>query len=131
MGTVEAPNLSAVLTLHQMAGWAAVSTCGLVGLWGVILSRRAATPRAFFPAVTVAIAVTLSQVVLGVSLLSNDDLTPGDQHTFYGFVIAFTLAFTYIYRVQFRKRPTLAYGLLLLFIMGLGLRGIATVGVNF
>ncbi len=73
----------------------------------------------------------LAQVGLGVALLSTTELDPGDQHTFYGFVIAFTFSFAYIYRAQFRKRPALAYGLLLLFAMGLGLRGIATFGVNF
>jgi hypothetical protein len=50
---------------------------------------------------------------------------------FYGVVIAVTLSFAYIYRAQFRKRPALYYGLLLLFTMGLGIRGILTFGGNF
>lgn len=104
---------------------------GLVGLWGVGLYRRESASKGFYPAVGVAVAVALAQVALGVAMLSTTDLNPGDQHTFYGFVIAFSLAFAYIYRGQFRKRPTLGYGLLLLFVMGLGLRGIATFGVNF
>jgi hypothetical protein len=46
-------------------------------------------------------------------------------------VISFTLGFAYIYRAQFRKRPALYLGLLLLFLMGLGIRGIMTFGQSF
>jgi hypothetical protein len=73
----------------------------------------------------------LAQVVVGVAALSSQGVDPGEQHVFYGILVAVTLAFAYIYRAQFRKRPTLAYGLLLLFTMGLGIRSITTVGVNF
>ena len=41
---------------------------------------------------------------------------------FYGFLILFTFAFAYIYRAQLDRRPALYYGLLLLFVMGLGIR---------
>ena len=42
-------------------------------------------------------------------------------------VIAVTLSFAYIYRPTMAKRPALTYGLLLLFVMGLGLRAWANV----
>ena len=71
------------------------------------------------------------QVVLGLGAMNFEDIDPGNQHVFYGVVIAFTLAFAYIYRGQFRKKPALYYGLLMLFLMGLGLRGIMTFGGNF
>jgi hypothetical protein len=93
--------------------------------------RRATVPKAFYWAVAVAIAGMLAQVVLGVTAMSVDGTDPGNQHVFYGVVIAVTFAFTYIYRAQFRKRPALYYGLLLLFVMGLGIRGIMTFGGNF
>jgi hypothetical protein len=73
----------------------------------------------------------LLQVIVGLLLLNVGVFDPGAQHTFYGIVIAFTLAFAYIFRSQFRKKPALYFGLFLLFTMGLGLRGIMTVGVNF
>ena len=48
---------------------------------------------------------------------------PGNAfHVFYGVVIAVTFALAYVYRAQLDRRPMLAYGLLLLFVMGLGLR---------
>jgi hypothetical protein len=36
-----------------------------------------------------------------------------------------------MYRAQFSKRPALSYGLLFLFAMGLGVRGIMTFGQSF
>jgi hypothetical protein len=50
---------------------------------------------------------------------------------FYGVLIAVSFSFAYIYRAQFRKRPAFYYGLLLLFAMGLAIRGMTTVGVDF
>jgi hypothetical protein len=47
---------------------------------------------------------------------------PGGLHLFYGVVIVFTLAIAYVYRSQLARRPALSYGVLLLFVMGLGLR---------
>jgi hypothetical protein len=41
---------------------------------------------------------------------------------FYGIVIVMTFSIAYVYRAQLARRPALAYGILLLFVMGLGLR---------
>ncbi len=71
------------------------------------------------------------QVVSGLIAMSADQIESGSIHVFYGIVIAVTFTFAYIYRAQFRNRPTLSYGLLLLFVMGLGIRGITAFGVNF
>ena len=95
------------------------------------MARRQHLPKAFYWGVGVAITGMLAQVVLGVIAMSIEDLDPGNQHVFYGVVIAVTFTFVYIYRAQFRKRPALYYGLLLLFAMGLGIRGIMTFGGNF
>ena len=88
-------------------------------------------PKPFYWAVGAAIVVMLIQVVTGVTLMSADDNDPGNQHVFYGVLIAVVFAFAYIYRPHFRKRPALYYGLLLLFAMGLGIRGMMTFGVSF
>ena len=109
----------------------AVVISGLVGLWGVLMARRETAPKEFYWAVGLAISVLVVQIVLGVLSMSIEDIDPGNQHVFYGVVIAVTFAFAYIYRAQFRKRPTLYYGLLLLFTMGLGIRGIMTFGQSF
>jgi hypothetical protein len=115
---------------HSTWGFTAVGISGVVGLWGVIMARNEDPPKAFYYAVGIAIAAWLIQVVVGV-IVAGGGVDPGNQHVFYGVVTAVTFAFAYIYRAQFRKRPTLYYGLLLLFAMGLGIRGIMTFGGNF
>ncbi len=50
---------------------------------------------------------------------------------FYGFVILFTLTFGYVYRWQLSKHAGLRWGLFLLFVMGLGIRGVMTFGESF
>ena len=88
-------------------------------------------PKAFYWGVGLAIVGLLGQVILGVIAMSFEDIDPGNLHVFYGVVIAVTFSFAYIYRAQFRKRPALYFGLLLLFTMGLGIRGIMAFGGNF
>lgn len=130
MGAVYAPRV--VSAFHESWGWVAAGISGVVGLWGVLAARRDPDqPRVFYWAVGVAVVSMLAQVMIGVGLLSATDIDPGNQHVFYGVLIAVTFAFAYIYRVQFRRRPALYFGLLLLFTMGLGLRGIMTFGVDF
>ncbi len=99
-------------------------------MWGVLMTRRQTLPRIFYWGVGIAVVALLLQIAIGVWLYSQGT-NPGNQHVFYGVVIAVTFSFAYIYRAQFRKRPALYYGLLLLFTMGLGIRGIMTFGGNF
>jgi hypothetical protein len=121
--------LSPVNSFHSVWGYAALTVSGLVGLWGV-LARRSEPTRMFAWAVGVSFLAMLVQVVSGVIMYSGGT-EPGNQHVFYGVLIAVTLSFVYIYRAQFRKRPMLYYGLVLLFLMGLAIRGIQTFGVDF
>ena len=111
-------------------GYIAAGISGVVGLWGIVLRNREVPPSAFYYGVGVAIVALLLQIVVGV-IVAGRGIDPGNQHVFYGVVIAVTFTFAYIYRSQFRKRPTFYYGLLLLFTMGLSIRGILTLGGNF
>jgi hypothetical protein len=119
-----------VSDFHTTWGYIAAGISGVVGLWGVLLRAREIPPRVFYYAVGVAIGALLIQIVAGV-IVASGGVDPGNQHVFYGVVIAVTFSFAYIYRAQFRKRPTLYYGLLLLFTMGLSIRGILTFGGDF
>lgn len=118
--------------LHEWAGYGTVGLLALAGVAHLTVASRRRTPGGL--AATLAVvslaAVTL-QVILGVVLLQAEGMRPGNQHVFYGVVIAFTLAFAYIYRQQLERRPALYRGLLLLFLMGLTIRGIVTFGNNF
>jgi heme A synthase len=119
-----------VSTFHTTWGYIAAGTTGVVGLWGVAMARRPEAPPAFLWGVGIAICALLLQIVTGV-VVASGGVDPGNQHVFYGVVTAVTITFAYLYRSQFRKRPTLYYGLLLLFSMGLGIRGIMTFGNSF
>jgi hypothetical protein len=116
---------------HETWGYIAAGISGVVGLWGVLIRHRASPPNLYYYAVGLAIVALLVQVVAGVVSMRMSGIDPGDQHVFYGVLIAVTFSFAYIYRSQFRKSPALYYGLLLLFAMGLAIRGMTTVGVDF
>ena len=108
-------------TFHANWFWVAVASNGLVGLWGLFLAwRRKGIDLAFGIARGAAITAMLVQVGVGF-LLYNDGWRPPSIHMFYGFLILFVYSFAYIYRAQLDRRPALSYGLLLLFVMGLGL----------
>ncbi len=109
-------------TLHSNWFYAAVSINGAVGLWGVGLAvARRSVGTGFRRARTAAILAMLVQVGLGL-LLYADGRRPPDFHIFYGFLILFTFTFAYIYRSALDRRPAVSYGLMLLFVMGLGIR---------
>ena len=116
--------------LHTSLGWPIAAVVGLVGLWALIGGRKGELPKAFRPVMLGALGALVVQVLIGVYLY-NQGSRPGSQHMFYGFVILFTLTFAYVYRDQLDKRPGLRWGLLLLFTMGLSIRGIMTFGGSF
>jgi hypothetical protein len=119
-------------SIHSVWGWWAISLCGVAGLYGIGLGIVRRPPnRLFWLGLGMAVTALIVQVGMGVWAMGVDGIDPGNQHVFYGVVVAFTLGFAYIYRTQLGKRPALYYGLLLLFLMGLGIRGILTFGNNF
>ncbi|MEA3511537.1 MAG: hypothetical protein U9R51_08895 [Actinomycetota bacterium] len=115
--------MSSILWFHQNWVYVALGATGLVGIWGLALAALRRQPgRAFGIGAGIAITAILIQVAAG-TLLYIDGLRPMDSfHVFYGVVIAVTLSLAYAYRAQLARNPALAYGLLLLFVMGLGFR---------
>jgi hypothetical protein len=122
-------DLATVLDFHESWFWVAIVSTGVVGVWGLVLAVMKRSPgRAFNAARALAIGAMLIQVAAGVYLYSND-LRPGNSfHVFYGVVIVITLTLAYLYRSTMARKPGLTYGVLLLFVMGLGLRAWANVG---
>jgi len=120
-----------VVSIHTWLGWAAVIVCGLSGVTGLFYHFSRRGPDRIFKAV-VSLSVVAMVVQVGIFLLLfAQALDPRSIHMFYGIVILLTLTFVYIYRAQFERRPTLYWGLALLFMMGLGLRGISSFGQSF
>ena len=115
--------MSSVLWFHQNWVYIALGATGLVGLWGLGLAVFRRQPgRAFGVGVGLAITVILIQVAAGTALYVYGLRPLNAFHVFYGVVIAVTLSLAYVYRAQLARHPALAYGLLLLFVMGLGFR---------
>ena len=118
-------------SIHTWFAWVAIYVCGISGLLALGYHfRKRAVDWVFRIAVAVSVVAMLTQVGLGL-IAFGQDLEPGSIHMFYGFVILLTLTFVYIYRIQFERRPALYWGLALLFMMGLGLRGVANFGQSF
>jgi hypothetical protein len=112
-----------VRTIHANWFWVAVVSTGVVGLWGVVLGLlKRPADRWFRLSAGIATVAMLLQVAFGLMAFGQGFEPADDFHLFYGFVILFTFTFAYIYRAKLALRPALAYGLLLLFVMGLGLR---------
>jgi uncharacterized protein YhhL (DUF1145 family) len=119
----------AVRSFHANWFYVAVIATGIVGVWGLGLVFLKRPPRKpFHIAMGVAIGAMLVQVGAGLVLLQRG-YEPGGQHIFYGVLIPIFLSIAYVYRSQLARRPALSYGLLMLFIMGLGLRAWSKLGV--
>lgn len=117
--------------LHALTANGVIGVNGFVGLWGIGLAMAKRSPGRWFDlAKYLGLAVAAVQVSFGLVLYGRG-INPGSIHMFYGIVMIFTMAFVYIYRLQFEKRPALAWGLLALFIMGLGIRGWMNFGQSF
>lgn len=118
--------------IHKATGWWVVGIAGFVGLVGFVLALLKRRPnRVFWWLVGAAVVAVISQISLGLWRFAVEGEDPGNQHLFYGVVAMFTLAFAYIYRGEMAKRPAISYALLMLFLMGLGIRGISVFGQSF
>ena len=96
---------------------------GAAGLWALGAHRLPALRgRAlwwFTGAAEVAVAV---QVVLGVLVVTREDIDAPGLHELYGYVALVTVGIVYSYRAQLKDRLHLLYGFGGLFLMGLGIR---------
>jgi hypothetical protein len=115
-------------SFHSFWAWVAVVTAGSVGLWGLLLTvAKRSAARAFRAGWAVAYAAVTIQVTAGLVMWGRGDRPENEFHVFYGVTIVATFAFAYVYRAQMERRPALTYGVMLLFVMGLGMRAWANV----
>jgi hypothetical protein len=66
--------------------------------------------------------VVIAAVIIGTILVASFDYEPPRVHMFYGFLVFLTIGLAFQYRDSMRGRLELLYGLVGLFLMGLGLR---------
>ena len=111
--------------------WAIISiwVAGISGLVliGIYISRSKKFKKIGNYLINLSISTILIQTAGGLILYSQK-IDPGSFHLFYGVVVLFTLTFLYVYRSEMRKNYHLYWGLALLFLMGLEIRAVMTLG---
>jgi heme A synthase len=115
----------ALRSFHGVWGYVAIVANGLVGVAALIAWRyRNLRGRWLWWATVTAESMMMLQVLIGVILVSSKQYTAPRFHMFYGFLAFLTVGLAYSYRKQMRGRRELFYGLVGLFIMGLGIRAV-------
>ena len=103
----------------------AISANAIAGIIALIAWRvRSWRGKWVWIVTIVAESMMMLQVLVGVALVASDDYVAPRFHMFYGFLAFLTVGIAYSYRQQMRGRRELFYGLVGLFIMGLGIRAI-------
>lgn len=67
------------------------------------------------------------QVLVGVIMVSGNEYEAPRFHMFYGFVAFITVGLAYSYRYAMKGKMEMWYGLVGLFLMGVGIRAILQV----
>lgn len=128
MSTMGAQSLRWLLDFHEVWAYVAIVANAIAGIVLLVCWRvtRWRGRWMWIPTIGAQAAMML-QVVVGVALVASDEYVVPRFHMFYGFVAFLTVGIAYSYRQQMRGRRELFYGLVGLFIMGLGIRAILQV----
>jgi hypothetical protein len=133
---VEEPRINALLDFHKTWGYIAIVANGIAGVIALIAWRVPRLRGRWVWGVTIAAeAAMMVQVLIGVILVSNKDYTPPRLHMFYGFVAFLTVGLALQFRPYFRpsrdglwwRHPEFLYGLVGLFLVGVGIRAVLQV----
>jgi hypothetical protein len=115
----------ALFDFHRVWGYVAIVMNAIAGVIALVAwRRRALRGRWVWIATIVAEGAILLQVLVGTILVASKDYVAPRFHMFYGFVAFLTVGIAYQYRNQMRGRREMFYGLVGLFIMGLGIRAV-------
>jgi hypothetical protein len=111
--------------IHGTFAYVAISLNAIAGIVALVAWRvPRLRGRVVWIVTIVAEIAILLQVVMGAILVSSKDYTVSGFHMFYGFLAFLTVGFAYQYRFQMRGKREMLYGLVGLFIMGLGIRAV-------
>jgi hypothetical protein len=118
----------ALFDFHKVWGYIAIVANAIVGVLALIAWRvRRWRGRWLWRVTIVAESAMMLQVLVGAILVISDEYIAPRFHMFYGFLAFITVGLAYQYRKQMRGRQELFYGLVGLFIMGLGIRAVLQV----
>jgi hypothetical protein len=121
--------VSTLLDFHRVWGYVAIVANAIAGVIALVAWRwRKARGKYVWWATIAAEAAILLQVLVGTILVASKDYVAPRFHMFYGFVAFLTVGIAYQYRRQMRGRREMFYGLVGLFLMGLGIRAVLQAG---
>jgi hypothetical protein len=118
-----------LLDTHNVAGFVAVVANGVAGIVCLIAWRvHRWRGRWVWILTIVAETLFLFDIVVGTVLFAAYDYDDLPRiHMFYGFLVFLTVGLAFQYRDAMRGRTELLYGLVGLFLMGLGIRAVFNV----
>jgi hypothetical protein len=119
--------VSSLLRFHEIWGYVAIVANAIAGVLALVAWRwRPARGKYVWIATIIAEVALVLQVLVGTILEVSKDYVAPRIHMFYGFVAFITVGIAYQYRRQMRGRHEMLYGLVGLFLMGLGIRAVIT-----
>jgi hypothetical protein len=109
-------------------GYLAIVANFVAGVIGVVAWKKPSfRGRHVWIATIFAEGAIMLQVFTGVILVSSKDYTAPRFHMFYGFVAFITVGLAYSYRYAMKGKMEMWYGLVGLFLMGVGVRAVLQV----
>ena len=121
--------MSNLFHFHQVWGYVAIVLNAIAGVVALIAWRwRSARGKYVWTLTIIAESALMLQVLVGTILVASKDYVAPRFHMFYGFLAFLTVGIAYQYRRQMRGRRELFYGLVGLFLMGLGIRAVLQAG---
>ena len=120
--------MNVLFDFHKTWGYVAIVVNAIAGLLALAAWRwRRFRGRHVWIVTIIAEAAILLQVLVGTILVASKDYAAPRFHMFYGFVAFITVGIAYQYRHAMRGRRELFYGLVGLFLMGVGIRAVLQV----
>jgi hypothetical protein len=119
--------VKALRDFHVVFGYVAIVANGVAGVGALVAWQVGRLRGRWIWVLTIAAeAMMMVEVIVGVILYASDDYGADRLriHMFYGFLTFVTVGLAYQYRDSLRGRVEMFYGLVGLFIMGLGIRAV-------
>jgi len=114
-----------LLDTHSVVGFVAVVANGIAGIVCLVVWRVTRWRGRWVWILTItAESLFMFDVIVGTILVAGFKLKAPNVHYFYGFLVFLTVGLAFQYRESMRGRTELLYGLVGLFLMGLGIRAV-------
>ena len=120
--------MSTLFDFHKVWGYVAIGANAIAGIIALVAWRwKKARGKYVWIVTIIAESALMLQVLVGTILVASKDYVAPRFHMFYGFVAFITVGLAYSYRFQMRGRLELLYGIVGLFLMGVGIRAVLQV----